>query len=214
MLLTPADFSGNYRLPSGASPDLQAAIDQVERVLLGEFFRGDTVRFILASVTQPPATTLIAGTANLSPWREVAVPAVFGQLTLGVASVGAQKAAQKGVSQELGWITWVQSAERMDKYREELEVVARTEWVRDFQVVTSSPLEFQADAGFAAWVRPGVRLLVFVNGYMLSGEVTAVSPTYVVTTNIAPSFTIPLGSDIRVELMYELKEKRFSLEYG
>lgn len=214
MLLTPADFGGNYRLPSGASPDLQAAIDQIERVLLSEFFEEDTKRFILADLTQPPATTLIAGTAILSPWREVAVPCVFGQMTLGVASVGAQKSSQKNVSQEIGWITWMQSTERIAKYRQELERVARTDWVRELNVVSSSPLEMQADAGFAAWVRPGTKLVVFANGYMLNGEITAVSSTYVVSTNIVPSFTIPSGSVINVELSYALRQKNISLRYG
>lgn len=204
MLLALSDFQGNYRIPSGAGPDLQPAIEQAEGALLREFFSERTALFIEAAPTQPPATTLRVGTPNLAAWRSVALAPVFAQLTLGVAGVGAQKAAQKGISQELGHILWLQGAERIAAYRKQLLEVQAKEWRAEVSVVATSPFTFQAPALLGAWIRPGTELYVFESGYMHTGQVTAISPTLVVTTDITSATTAPGGQAI-VVLAYSLR---------
>lgn len=204
MLLTLSDFQGNYRLPSGAGPDLQPAVEQAEGALLREFFNERTALFIEAAPTLPPATTLRVGTQHLAAWRSVALAPVFAQLTLGVAGVGAQKAAQKGITQELGHILWLQGAERIAAYRKQLQEVQAKEWRAEVSVVATSPFAFQAPASLGAWIRVGTELYVFENGYMHLGQATAISPTLEVTTDITSAGTAPGGRAI-VVLAYGLK---------
>ena len=208
MILSLSDFQGNYRLPSGANNDLPPAIEQVEAALLREFFNERTAAFIEADPNDPPATTLRAGTPNLATWRSVALAPVFAQLTLGVAGVGAQKAAQKNITQDLGHITWLQSYTRINAYRKQLLEVQAKEWRANVTVLVTNPFTFQADATIAAWMRPGTPLYIFEAGYMHTGQVTAISSTLQVTTDITTAVSAP-GASAIVILGYGLREPNF-----
>ena len=200
-LLVVSDFTGNWRLPSGAGGDLQPAIDQAERKVLEDIFARETVDFILASPTQPPATTLLAGTSRVRSVRRL-IPAVAGLVTLGVVGIGAQTAAVKGQAEPLAGRVWYEGRDELENYRREMEQEARQSWRwgGTVGVLSVTDISVTAPPNVLVWARPGTSVIVNAT----EGVVTAVTAT-AIEVSFSAAHAFFAGQQVQCRLNYKLR---------
>ena len=198
MILQVADFVGRFRLPQGVGPDLQPAVDQAERRLLGMYFGYDTVNFILAAPTQPPATTLRSGVPGLPPFTDL-VPAVASRIVFTSVGLGGQPTT----TEFRETMTLMQQYEGLVAeygYYVALKKIRSTVWIGQGTVLSTSPFEVALPPAALVWLRPGASVYI----QSVKGEVSAVNPASVELTFTGTPPAVAVGDTVRYSIGYDL----------